>query len=177
MLKLKKKVEEKKAAEKLEDNGVGDTNAVSPEGKEGDLPEPPSSASSSSGGGGLKLLGIGGKEVKKDGARKAKKITPGEIRIQKDIAELDAGAVATVEFPNPKDLTIFNVFVSPDQGYWKNAKYHFTFMVPADYPHTPPTVINSISSFLLPLHHRLSHRSSAARRSTTRISTSRAMCV
>jgi ubiquitin-conjugating enzyme E2 M len=128
MLKLKKKVEEKKAEEGVD---LTDSGAVRlEEGKEEEV----SSA------GGLKLLGIGGREVKKDGGKKTKKTTPGEIRIQKDIAELDAGDVASVEFPNPKDLTSFNVFVRPDQGFWKGARYHFTFNIPADYPHTPPIV-------------------------------------
>jgi len=46
------------------------------------------------GDGKLSLIGgIGGKKVgSKDGGRK--KRTPGEIRIQKDIAELDSGTVA-----------------------------------------------------------------------------------
>ena len=131
MLKLKKKpaTEERKADEAIP---AEDTNGEALS----DMKEDTGAASGS----GLKLLGVGGKEVKREGARKTKKTTPGEIRIQKDIAELDAGDVATVDFPNPKDLTAFNVFVKPDQGYWKGARYHFTFTIPADYPHTPPTV-------------------------------------
>ena len=130
MLKLKKKAaEEKKADDPPPTEGtIIETSE--------DMKEDSCSVSAS----GLKLLGVGGKEVKRDGGRKTKKTTPGEIRIQKDIAELDAGDVASVEFPNPKDLTSFNVFVKPDQGYWKGARYHFTFTIPADYPHTPPTV-------------------------------------
>jgi hypothetical protein len=42
---------------------------------------------------------------------RTKKRTPGEIRIQKDIAELDGGRIATVTFPDPNDLTKFNVEV------------------------------------------------------------------
>lgn len=79
----------------------------------------------------VKILGIG--RGKKTGKGKEKKRTPGEIRIQKgacaraarrlcylqtdvycvllDIAELDGGKVATVTFPNPNDLTMFNVQV------------------------------------------------------------------
>jgi ubiquitin-conjugating enzyme E2 M len=30
--------------------------------------------------------------------------------------------------------------VSPDSGYWTGAKYHFTFVIPALYPHEPPKV-------------------------------------
>lgn len=103
MLKLKKKAEEKK----IEDAIAASEASMDMDMKDDSTVGVP---------GGLKLLGVGGKEVRKDGAKKTKKTTPGEIRIQKDIAELDAGDVASVEFPNPKDLTSFNVFVSPDQG-------------------------------------------------------------
>jgi ubiquitin-conjugating enzyme E2 M len=57
-----------------------------------------------------------------------------------DITDLDGGTVATVEFPNPNDLTNFNVTVSPDSGCWSGAKYQFTFVIPALYPHEPPKV-------------------------------------
>ena len=60
--------------------------------------------------------------------------------IVSDITDLDGGTVATVEFPNPNDLTNFNVIVSPDSGCWSGAKYHFTFVIPALYPHEPPKV-------------------------------------
>ena len=104
----------------------------------------------------MSLLGIGGKKVSKAGGATKKK-TPGEIRIQKvsaagaeriglartdeilarsiprpqDIAELDGGDVARITFPNPNDLTSFNVDVTPDTGFWKGATYHFTFNIPA----------------------------------------------
>jgi len=87
----------------------------------------------------VSILGIGGKKVNKASGGKKRK-TPGEIRIQKDIAELDGGDVATIKFPNPNDLTRFNVVVTPDTGFWKGATYHFTFTVPAMYPHEPPKV-------------------------------------
>jgi ubiquitin-conjugating enzyme E2 M len=57
-----------------------------------------------------------------------------------DIAELDSGKVATINFPNPNDLTSFDVVISPDSGYWKQATYHFTFTIPDHYPHSPPKV-------------------------------------
>jgi ubiquitin-protein ligase len=46
-----------------------------------------------------------------------------------------------VEFPNPNDLTNFNVTVSPDSGPWAGAKYKFTVAIPALYPHEPPKVL------------------------------------
>lgn len=50
-----------------------------------------------------------------------------------DIADLDGGKVATVEFPNPNDLTNFNVIVTPDTGYWIGATYNFKLEIPALY--------------------------------------------
>eukprot|EP00984_Skeletonema_dohrnii_P026900 scaffold16299_cov109-Skeletonema_dohrnii-CCMP3373.AAC.2 len=102
-----------------------------------------STSSSSSSSNKVSLLGIGGKKKKsEDGAAKngTKKRSPGEIRIQKDIAELDGGKVANIDFPNPNDLTVFEVSVTPDSGYWKNATYKFKFEIPDHYPHTPPKV-------------------------------------
>jgi ubiquitin-conjugating enzyme E2 M len=53
--------------------------------------------------------------------KNSKKRTPGEIRTQKGIAELDGGEVATIHFPSANDLATFEVSVSPDSGYWKGA--------------------------------------------------------
>jgi len=89
---------------------------------------------------GLSLLGIGGKQIKTVAKKTGKRRTPGEIRIQKDIAELDGGAVAQVDFPNPNDLTLFHVTVSPDSGIWCGARFLFTIAIPALYPHEPPKV-------------------------------------
>jgi ubiquitin-conjugating enzyme E2 M len=57
-----------------------------------------------------------------------------------DISDLDGGSVAQVDFPNPNDLTNFQVTVSPDSGFWCGAKYLFTIQIPALYPHEPPKV-------------------------------------
>lgn len=90
--------------------------------------------------GGLSLLGIGGKQIKGGVKKAGKKRNPGEIRIQKDIADLDGGKAAQVDFPNPNDLTNFIVTVTPDSGYWLGAKYTFSFVIPALYPHEAPKV-------------------------------------
>lgn len=89
------------------------------------------------------LMGIGGKKKAssgENGKQKGKRRTPGEIRIQKDIADLDGGEVAKVDFPNPNNLTSFNVSVTPDRGFWSGATYVFQFVIPAHYPHNPPKV-------------------------------------
>ncbi|GAX22876.1 ubiquitin-conjugating enzyme E2 M [Fistulifera solaris] len=125
-LKKKREAEAKKAAEESKQQAEQPTTAEAP----ADQPRK------------VSLLGIGGKKMVKNGesGMTGKKRTPGEIRIQTDIAELDGGDVATIKFPNPNDLTLFDVSVTPDTGLWKGATYHFTFTIPPHYPHSPPRV-------------------------------------
>ena len=61
------------------------------------------------------------------------------LRLQKDISELDGGDTAAVTFPDPSDLKIMNVSISPKDGFWKGATYNFTINVPNQYPHKAPT--------------------------------------
>ncbi|CAM9307636.1 unnamed protein product [Heterosigma akashiwo] len=142
MIRLKKKQEEAERKEKeSESSEAMDVEQESTNGgdaKADDQDESKGGESKSSGG--VKLLGIGGKKSRTGGAKKTKKRTPGELRIQKDIAELDGGNVAVITFPNPNNLTSFEVRVTPDTGMWRGATYHFTFAIPAMYPHEPPKV-------------------------------------
>jgi ubiquitin-conjugating enzyme E2 M len=90
----------------------------------------------------VKLFGIGGKATTQDSSKATgKKRTPGEIRVQKDIADLNTGRIATVTFPNPNDLTSFRVSVAPEDGIWQGATYEFSFEIPSGYPHEPPKVL------------------------------------
>lgn len=149
MIRIKKQAEQKAAAAAAESEAAAEKASSS------------SSSSSSSGGGAsadagasmevdgsaqpmVSLLGIGGVSKggeKKGGAGGGRKRTPGEIRIQKDIGELDGGKAAEVIFPNPNDLTNFNVVLSPDTGCWAGAKYQFNFSIGASYPFDPPKVV------------------------------------
>lgn len=108
--------------------------------------------------------GIGGTKVST--VRRINKRSAGELRVQKgqllchyipsccclprlmnlpthftDIAELDAGTIAEVKFPDPNNLTQFEVDVKPDSGYWAGARYTFSFKIPDSYPHEPPKVV------------------------------------
>jgi ubiquitin-conjugating enzyme E2 M len=56
------------------------------------------------------------------------------------MAELDAGKAGTVTFPNPSDLTRFNLVVAPDSGYWEGARFEFTVTISDNYPHEAPKV-------------------------------------
>jgi len=131
MIRLKRKQEDEQKKQDDEGKGEGGDIKMETEGQS-------SSAASTEETGKVKILGLG--RGKKGAKGRTKKRTPGEIRIQKDVAELDGGKIAVVSFPNPNDLTKFNVEVSPDTGYWKGAKYLFTFTIPPLYPHEPPKV-------------------------------------
>ncbi|CAM9510765.1 unnamed protein product, partial [Phaeothamnion confervicola] len=133
MIRLKKKAEEK-AAEEAAAAAIDKGGASADDGAQ-------ANGGDDSGGGEIKLLGIGGRRAKKDKKATGVRTTPGEIRIQKDIAELDGGSVAEITFPDPNNLTFFHVKVTPDTGFWKGAAYDFTFTVPALYPHDPPKVL------------------------------------
>jgi len=93
------------------------------------------------GGGQMSLFGIGGAMKTATNKPAQKQKCAGEIRIQKDIGELEVCDVAEVRFPNPNKLTKFELYVTPDSGYWKGAKYRFTFDIPPSYPHDPPKVL------------------------------------
>ena len=127
MIRLKKKQAEAKAAEEAAaaeaaaaEAAAGEGGAAA-DGAAAEGGEPAAEGETKK----VSLLGIGGKKVAKSGTATKKK-TPGEIRIQKDIAELDGGDVAKISFPNPNDLTSFNVDVTPDTGFWK-VRSHLVF--------------------------------------------------
>ena len=77
---------------------------------------------------------------KSDGKKRGKKIKPVELRLQKDIEELDGGKIADISFPDPNNLMKISVLVKPEDGLWNGGKYNFTISVPEMYPHKAPVV-------------------------------------
>lgn len=64
----------------------------------------------------------------------------GQLRISKDVSELDAPSSVTVTFPNPDDLMTIALSLSPEEGFYTAGTFAFTISIPADYPHSPPKV-------------------------------------
>ncbi|KAL1817835.1 hypothetical protein DCAR_0522318 [Daucus carota subsp. sativus] len=76
-----------------------------------------------------------------DGKPSVKKQSAGELRLHKDISELNLPKACKMSFPNGKDdLMNFEVTVKPDEGYYKSGKFTFTFQISAIYPHEAPKV-------------------------------------
>uniref|UniRef100_A0A1D1YXH8 NEDD8-conjugating enzyme Ubc12 n=1 Tax=Anthurium amnicola TaxID=1678845 RepID=A0A1D1YXH8_9ARAE len=93
----------------------------------------------------IKLFKI--KDQKKDDAGNAngrpmgKRQSAGELRLHKDISELNLPKTTTISFPNGKDdLMTFEVSIRPDEGYYLGGTFVFTFQVSPSYPHEPPKV-------------------------------------
>ncbi|CAN6855607.1 unnamed protein product [Brassica oleracea] len=82
-------------------------------------------------------------EAKNNNARgaSAKKQSAGELRLHKDITELNMPKSCSISFPNGKnDLMNFEVTIKPDDGYYLGGKFVFTFQVSPVYPHEAPKV-------------------------------------
>jgi ubiquitin-conjugating enzyme E2 M len=96
----------------------------------------------------IKVFGVGrGKPV--DGidqngpnsaAPGASRVHPGQIRMQTELSDLELPASCKIEFPDPKDLMNFVVYIKPDEGFWKDCRYKFTFLIKPMYPHDAPKV-------------------------------------
>ena len=92
----------------------------------------------------IKVFGIGrGKAVSGDSGSSAvgaTKVHPGQIRMQTELSELELPKSCKIEFPDPNDLMNFHVTICPDEGFWKDARYKFTFLIKPMYPHDAPKV-------------------------------------
>ncbi|KAK6466765.1 NEDD8-conjugating enzyme Ubc12 [Huso huso] len=84
------------------------------------------------------------KEEESAGANRAggggKKSSAAQLRVQKDINELNLPKTCEIVFSNQDDLLNFKLVISPDEGFYKGGKFVFSFKVGQGYPHDPPKV-------------------------------------
>lgn len=92
----------------------------------------------------IKLFSL--KQAKKDGEAtpksgpQKKAFTAAQLRITKDINELNLPKTCATEFPDPDDLLNFKLIICPDEGFYKGGRFVFNFKVGPNYPHEPPKV-------------------------------------
>ncbi|KAG2428907.1 hypothetical protein HYH02_014229 [Chlamydomonas schloesseri] len=95
----------------------------------------------------LKLFSVKDKqkqqqEAAANNAGKPGKLSAGELRIQKDMAELNLPSNITISFPDGKDkLMHFFIAIRPDEGIYRGGKFNFEFNIPPGYPHDAPKVL------------------------------------
>ncbi|KAL2521018.1 NEDD8-conjugating enzyme Ubc12 [Forsythia ovata] len=76
-----------------------------------------------------------------NGKPSVKKQSAGELRLHKDISELNLPKTCTISFPNGKDdLMNFEVTIRPDEGYYLGGAFVFSFQISTMYPHEAPKV-------------------------------------
>jgi len=73
-------------------------------------------------------------------AKKKPKTSAAQIRVQKDLTELDLPSTMKTNFPDPADLLNFTLTITPDEGMYKGGAFLFSFTINTNYPHDPPKV-------------------------------------
>jgi len=81
-----------------------------------------------------------GKKEQKDNNEKKAKVAPGLIRVQADLGDIELPHNVKLKLKDQENLQEFDVFITPDSGYWKGATYTFHFVIPDNYPYAPPKV-------------------------------------
>ncbi|RDD40812.1 NEDD8-conjugating enzyme Ubc12 [Trichoplax sp. H2] len=79
-------------------------------------------------------------EEAKGGNTNRKRASAAQLRITKDVNELTLPKTCKIDFPNPDDLLNFKLTILPDEGFYRNGRFVFSFKVSGGYPHDPPKV-------------------------------------
>eukprot|EP00093_Oithona_nana_P004166 04166.XXX_155848_156459_1 [CDS] Oithona nana genome sequencing. len=80
------------------------------------------------------------REAGNGGNKPSRKQTAAQIRITKDINDLELPKTCSTEFPDVNDLLNFRLVISPDEGFYRGGKFTFSFKIGPNYPHEPPKV-------------------------------------
>jgi len=80
------------------------------------------------------------KKSEEAASKKRPKTSAAQIRVQKDLTELDLPSTMVTHFPDPADLLNFTLTITPDEGMYKGGAFVFSFIINMNYPHEPPKV-------------------------------------
>ncbi|KAH6945524.1 hypothetical protein HPB50_008835 [Hyalomma asiaticum] len=69
-----------------------------------------------------------------------KRASAAQLRIAKEINELNLPKTCQMEFPDADDLRNFDLVICPDEDFYRNGRFVFSFRVSPNYPHEPPKV-------------------------------------
>lgn len=89
----------------------------------------------------IKLFSLKQQKKEGEGAKAGtKRASAAQLRITKDIRDLELPKTCETEFPDPDDLLNFKLVISPDEGFYKYGRFVFSFKVGPGYPHDAPKV-------------------------------------
>ncbi|KAI9636358.1 ubiquitin-conjugating enzyme/RWD-like protein [Dioszegia hungarica] len=80
------------------------------------------------------------KKTEEAAAKKRPKMSAAQLRVQKDLTELELPNTMTTHFPDPTDVLNFKLTITPDEGIYKGGVFNFSFVINPNYPHEPPKV-------------------------------------
>jgi len=90
----------------------------------------------------IKLFSLKQQKAEDEAAGKTgqKKTSAAQLRVTKDINELQLPSTCKTEFEDPDDLLNFQLIICPDEGFYRGGRFVFNFKVGNNYPHEPPKV-------------------------------------
>ncbi|KIO26552.1 hypothetical protein M407DRAFT_243669 [Tulasnella calospora MUT 4182] len=80
------------------------------------------------------------KKTEEAAAKKKPKTSAAQIRVQKDLTELELPSTMKTTFADPSDILNFTLTITPDEGMYKGGCFDFSFAINTNYPHEPPKV-------------------------------------
>ncbi|PWN26068.1 putative ubiquitin-conjugating enzyme E2 [Jaminaea rosea] len=80
------------------------------------------------------------KKDEESAKKKKPKTSPAQLRVQKDLTEMELPKTMKTNFPDPADVLNFTLTIEPDEGMYKGGSFLFTFAINTNYPHEPPKV-------------------------------------
>jgi len=80
------------------------------------------------------------KEEGNRGGATKKSVSAAQLRITKDLNELELPKTCKTEFPDVDDLLNFKLVIYPDEGFYRHGVFSFSFKIGPAYPHEPPKV-------------------------------------
>eukprot|EP00992_Anisonema_acinus_P007514 TRINITY_DN3362_c0_g1_i1.p1 TRINITY_DN3362_c0_g1~~TRINITY_DN3362_c0_g1_i1.p1 ORF type:complete len:174 (-),score=29.64 TRINITY_DN3362_c0_g1_i1:101-622(-) len=82
------------------------------------------------------------KKEKEERQTSGKQTSAADLRLTKDLGELDINATtAAVEIPDKENIKELVITLRPIEGYYKGGTFVFQVSVPGTYPHEPPRAL------------------------------------
>ena len=70
----------------------------------------------------------------------ARRRSPAEIRLERDLEDIDSLHSISLRFPDENDIKHFIVRIKPESGLWETGCFDFEFTIPDEFPFAPPHV-------------------------------------
>lgn len=80
------------------------------------------------------------KQQQEEAGKKHQSITSAELRMKKDVSELQLPPTMKAVFPDLENILNFKLTIQPDEGMYKDGLFTFNVVTGLQYPHEAPKV-------------------------------------